>query len=90
MARGRGSGFRPDRRGFLRTLGAAGAAAVAGGCTSGGGGADQAAGGGDVIRIGYVSPESGVLTPFGETDLFVIGALQEFFTRNPIQVGGRA
>ena len=90
-----GSGFRPDRRRFLRTVGAAGALAVAGSaaaaCTSGLQGADPAPGGdGDVIRIGYVSPETGPLAPFGETDQFVIAAFQEFFAATPIQVGGRS
>jgi branched-chain amino acid transport system substrate-binding protein len=89
-----GSRLQLDRRKFLRTIGAAGAVAAAGGgaagCTSGLRGADPGSGGGgDVIRIGYVSPETGPLAPFGETDQFVIGAFGEFFAQNPIEVGGR-
>jgi len=84
-------GLRLDRRGFLRVVGAAGAVAAAGGtaaCSTGppelgGSGGDQ------IIRIGYVSPETGPLAPFGEADQFVIGAVREHFTENPIQVGGR-
>jgi branched-chain amino acid transport system substrate-binding protein len=88
--------LRLDRRGFLRTVGAAGAVAAAGGLTSAcsaglqGAGGDGGGGGGDVIRIGYVSPETGSLAPFGEADQFVIGAFQEYFAQNPIQVGDRS
>jgi branched-chain amino acid transport system substrate-binding protein len=85
--------FRLDRRGFLRTVGAAGAVAATGGvtaaCSSGLQGADGSGGGSDAIRIGYVSPETGALAPFGEADQFVISAFQEHFAQNPIRVGGR-
>jgi branched-chain amino acid transport system substrate-binding protein len=84
-------GARIDRRRFLQVVGAAGAAATTGGlasaCSAGlqeGGGS----GGGGTIRIGYVSPESGPLAPFGEADQFVIRAVGEHFAQNPIQVGG--
>jgi branched-chain amino acid transport system substrate-binding protein len=103
MADGAGSGLGPPdrplgrllgRRRFLRAVGAAGAVAVTAGaasaCTSGlRGGEPAALGGGDAIRIGYVSPETGPLAPFGETDQYVIAAFQEFFAQHPIQVGGR-
>ena len=81
-----------DRRDFLRVLGTAaglGTVAAASGCSAGlgGSGGGEAA---DVIKIGYVSPETGSLAPFGEADQFVIGAVTEFFGQNPIRVGDRA
>jgi branched-chain amino acid transport system substrate-binding protein len=94
----RAGAFRLGRRGFLRTVGAAGTVAAAGGaaaaCSSGlqgsEGGGGTGGGGGDTIRIGYVSPSTGPLAPFGEADDFVIGSIQEHFSKNPIQVGGQA
>jgi len=80
-----------DRRRFLGLMGGAGAAVVAGGALSACGGLQEGGGAGsDVIRIGYVSPETGPLAPFGEADQFVVSAIGEFFARNPIQVGGTA
>src|SRR5437879_2605070 len=71
------SGSRPDRRQFLRAVGAAGVVALAGGVTAACAPrpptTDAAAGGpGDVIRIGFVTPETGALSPFGEADRFVV------------------
>lgn len=79
-----------DRRRFLRVLGSAGGLAAAGGLASACGGLQESggSGGSDVIRIGYVSPETGPLAPFGEADQFVITAIGEYFAQNPIQVGG--
>ena len=76
-----------DRRGFLKALGAAGTALAAGGAVSACG--SGAGGGGEAVRIGYVSPETGALAPFGEADQFVIAAVREFFARNPLRVGDR-
>ncbi|WP_214407662.1 ABC transporter substrate-binding protein [Pseudonocardia lacus] len=89
----RASALRLDRRGFLRTVGAAGAAVAAGGATaacSSGLQGSEGGGGGDTIRIGYVSPSTGPLAPFGEADDFVIGSIQEYFTQNPIKVGDQS
>lgn len=85
-------GLRLDRRGFLRAVGAAGAVAAAGSATACSTGLQEGGqtGGGDVIRIGYVSPETGPLAPFGEADQFVIGAIGAYFQQNPLQVGGRS
>jgi branched-chain amino acid transport system substrate-binding protein len=85
---------RPTRRQFLRTVRAAGVGVLAGGvaaaCASEPGMAVPAAGDpGDVIRIGYVTPETGVLAPFGEADRFVVTAMRELFAANPVHVGGR-
>jgi branched-chain amino acid transport system substrate-binding protein len=82
-----------DRRRFLRALGTAGVAAAAGSTAAACGGLQEGGGGGEaaqVIRIGYVSPETGPLAPFGEADQFVITAMGEHFAQNPIQVGGTA
>lgn len=44
-----------------------------GAASSGGGG-----GTGGTIKIGYVTPQTGPLAPFGEADTFVLGGLREF------------
>jgi branched-chain amino acid transport system substrate-binding protein len=95
MQDGTASGSWPNRRQFLRTIRAAGVGVLAGGwaaaCASGPDEAMVPAAGDrdDVIRIGYVSAETGVLAPFGEADRFVVAAMGEFFAANPITVGGR-
>ncbi len=40
------------------------------------------------IKIGYVSPQTGPLAPFGESDKWVIASLQEMFKAG-IEVGGK-
>ena len=90
----RAGGLRLDRRSFLRTVGAAGTVLATGGvaaaCSSGLQGSQGGGGGSaETIKIGYVSPETGPLAPFGEADQFVIGAIQQFFAQTPISVGGR-
>ena len=89
----RAGALRLDRRSFLRTVGAAGTAVAAGGaaaaCSSGLQGTEGGAGG-DTIKIGYVSPTTGPLAAFGEADEFVIGSIQEYFSQNPLQVGGQS
>lgn len=78
--------FDPDRRRFLTTVGATGLAVASGGLLAGCG---SNGGSGDPIKIGYVSPETGPLSVFGEADQFVIESMQAHFARNPVQVGGR-
>lgn len=41
------------------------------------------------IRIGYVSPQTGALAPFGEADTFVIDQLKARFASNGITVAGQ-
>ncbi|WP_214370981.1 ABC transporter substrate-binding protein [Pseudonocardia sp. H11422] len=55
---------------------------LASACGSGGSGGDR-------IKIGYVSPVSGPLSPFAETDEFIINSVRDHFANNPIPVGGR-
>ena len=43
---------------------------------------------GSTIKIGYVSPQTGPLAPFGEADKFVITQMQGVF-KNGIAVGGK-
>jgi len=40
------------------------------------------------LKIGYVSPQTGPLAPFGEADKFVIGAVQTLL-KDGISIGGR-
>ena len=42
----------------------------------------------DTLKIGYVSPQTGPLAPFGEADKFVIGAVQAV-VKDGITIGGR-
>jgi branched-chain amino acid transport system substrate-binding protein len=80
-------GERLTRRSFLRATGMSGAAlglgAVLAACksSSGGGGSTGASGGsGEAVKVGYVSPQTGSLAPFGEADSYVIGAVKDKLT----------
>jgi branched-chain amino acid transport system substrate-binding protein len=86
MGRGNGNehggrvGDRLTRRSFLRATGVSGAAlglgAVLAACksSSGGGGGSSAA---EPVKVGFVSPKTGPLAPFGEADDFVISAIKD-------------
>jgi branched-chain amino acid transport system substrate-binding protein len=84
-----------DRRTLLRGTGAVAAAAAGGGllgaCTGEGedGGSVAADAGGDAreIKLGYVTPQTGPLAPFGEADAFVVGALETFFATQGLATG---
>lgn len=39
------------------------------------------------IRIGYVSPQTGALAPFGEADSYVVGALESLLSPG-LPIGG--
>ena len=41
------------------------------------------------VKIGFVSPQTGPLAPFGESDKFVIDYMTEYFAKNPLQIGGQ-
>lgn len=71
---------RIDRRQFLRRTGALGAMAAVPGLLGGCGG-DAGAGGdsADVLKIGYVSPQTGALSGFGEADEFILDGVRERF-----------
>jgi branched-chain amino acid transport system substrate-binding protein len=79
-----------DRRRFLQLAGVAGAAVSAPGLlaacqvqSSSSGGTTQ------TIKLGYVSPETGALAPFGEADAFVIGAIRKYFVQHGLTVAGK-
>ncbi len=80
------------RRTLLRGAGALAAVGGAGlsGCSllpgqdaapAGGGGAARA------IRLGYVTPSTGPLSPFGEADTFVVDAIRAYFAEAGITTG---
>lgn len=70
------------------TTAAGGASTTA--ASSGGSKAATGGGGKDgTIKIGYVTPQTGALAPFGEADLFVLGALREFL-KDGLQIGGKS
>jgi branched-chain amino acid transport system substrate-binding protein len=68
---------------LLRGLGLVAVAAAASaslvGCSIGGGGAT-----GDVIKIGYVTPQTGALAAFGEADTYVLDAMTTYFKDNGV------
>jgi branched-chain amino acid transport system substrate-binding protein len=72
-----------DRRRFVRLAALSGAAALAGCGTS------SPLGDRQTVRLGYVSPQSGTLSAFGEADSFVLEGVNGAF-RNGLQIGGRS
>lgn len=91
-----------DRRSLLRLMGATGLGVAAGGLTAcglgdddddtpaqpTGTGTDTAPAQGRDIKIGYVSPQTGALAPFGEADSFVVAAMQEHFATAGVTIAG--
>jgi len=80
-------GDRLTRRSFLRATGMSGAAlslgAILAACKSSsddGGSTGATGGSGEAVKIGYVSPQTGPLAPFGEADSYVIGAVKDRLT----------
>ena len=72
-----------DRRRFVQLAALSGAALLAG-CRTSDPLADR-----QPIRLGYVTPQSGPLSIFGEADNFVIGQAQETF-KDGLEIGRRA
>jgi branched-chain amino acid transport system substrate-binding protein len=73
-----------SRRGFLQGAAAVGlGGGLLAGCgdddDSGGDGGSAGGGSGDIpsARVGYVTPRSGALAPFGEADAFVLASMQD-------------
>jgi branched-chain amino acid transport system substrate-binding protein len=87
------SSRRFDRRRLLQ-LGLASTAAALGGaalpgCSSGiKKETSAAAPGSGVIKIGYVSPQTGSLAPFGAADSFVVPVVTDWVSKHPVKVGG--
>lgn len=77
------------RRQFLKAVGAS-AVLASGGLAAACGSGSADAGPAGPIRIGYVSPQTGPLAPFGESDQFVIESARAHFADHPIVVGGRS
>ena len=73
---------RPSRRSFLKTSAAFGAVAAAGPVF-----APAVHAQARTLKLGYVSPQSGPLAPFGEADNFVLSAVGELFSRG-VDIGG--
>jgi branched-chain amino acid transport system substrate-binding protein len=40
------------------------------------------------LKIGYVTPQTGPLAPFGEADKFVVDQMNQHFKTNPLKIGG--
>ncbi|GAA2216123.1 ABC transporter substrate-binding protein [Nonomuraea monospora] len=74
-----------NRRSFLRTAAAVGGVSLAGACGGIRGAGDSAS---DVLKIGYVSPQTGALAGFATADNFVVKQVQEAL-RNGFTAGGK-
>ena len=80
------------RRTALTAITAVGAlvlAACGSGLDNGGSAAQSSSGGSGTIKIGYVSPQTGALAPFGEADTYVINQMTTYFKDHPLQIGIR-
>ena len=70
-----------------RTLIKTGAVAVAAPALLG---ANSASAQGRVIKIGHVSPRTGPLAGFGETDTWLVDQMGSWFAAHPIEAGGKS
>jgi branched-chain amino acid transport system substrate-binding protein len=81
------TGNRFTRRQFLRMAGLSGAAlglsGVLAACRRGGGAAAE------TVKVGYVSPQTGPLAPFGEADDFILRGVREIFDQGLDIAGAR-
>src|SRR5262249_2253741 len=71
---------KPSRRRFLQLSGAAALAGTIG---------RPALAKDKVIRLGYVSPQTGPLAPFAEADAFVVGGVREAL-KGGVSIGGKS
>ena len=82
--------MRPGRRAVLTVLATTAAMTLAacGGLDDEGDAAeDEEDGATATVRIGYVSPRTGALAPFGEADTYVIDTMTAHFEDNPLTIG---
>ena len=77
--------FTLSRRGVLKGAAGLGALGLLGGCSVKKSGGSSSS---DTIKIGYVSPQTGPLAPFGQADSFVVEALKSRFATG-IKVGSK-
>lgn len=68
----------------VAAIAVAGATVIALSGCSGSLGGDSSGGSGDVIKIGYVTPETGALSAFSESDDFVLEQMTAYFAENGI------
>jgi branched-chain amino acid transport system substrate-binding protein len=76
------------RRGFLGVAGTAGAGVILAGCGVKSSSAGSGGAAGRTVKLGYVTPQTGPLAPFGEADSFVIDALRPQL-RSGVRVGAK-
>ena len=82
--------MRPGRRAGLTVFATTAAMTLAacGGLDDEGDAAeDEEDGATATVRIGYVSPRTGALAPFGEADTYVIDTMTAHFADNPLTIG---
>jgi branched-chain amino acid transport system substrate-binding protein len=51
--------------------------------------ADSGSGGSSTVKIGYVTPQTGSLAPFGEADAFVVAQVKKLCADKVLKVGGK-
>ncbi|MDH6532574.1 branched-chain amino acid transport system substrate-binding protein [Aurantimicrobium minutum] len=68
----------------LAAVAVAGSTLIALSGCSGSLGGDTSTSNGDVIKIGYVTPQTGALAPFGEADSFVLDKMATYFKENGV------
>jgi len=72
------------RRNFLKVSATSAAALALNACGLGGGGAAA----GRTVKIGYVTPQTGPLAPFGEADTFTVNAMKTVLV-NGLSIAGK-
>jgi branched-chain amino acid transport system substrate-binding protein len=79
-----------DRRQFLMGAGVVGLGAVGGRSLLSNVSRVPASASQPTIKIGYVTPETGALAPFGQADAFVISQIREYVKKSGgIKIGGK-
>lgn len=81
-----------DRRSLLRMIGLAAAGVGAAPLLSACGGIKSDSSGAassGTVKIGYISPQTGALAPFGEADTFVVNQINALFAAKGLTVGGK-
>jgi len=76
------------RRRFLGVAGTAGAGVLLAGCGVKSSSAGSGGAAGRTVKLGYVTPQTGPLAPFGEADSFVIDALRPQL-RSGVRLGAK-
>ncbi|WP_285100439.1 ABC transporter substrate-binding protein [Promicromonospora sp. MEB111] len=83
-----GNGRSLNARALVVCASTAALAGALAGCGDVGGGTVGGGGDDDVLKIGFVSTETGSSAPFGEANTYVIESMEKWFADNPVTVDG--